>query len=100
MSNHRSMGGLFPKKSNIVPKNKTVQVNTKRERSDEDDRDNEGSSKKSKTGAMEQKSEAQKVEAQELVANAGTLFAIRRDKNKDFCQLMDQAGDSTNIFSG
>ena len=77
------MGGLFPKKSH----GKAVVVQEKRGRFDEDDVDKQGAPKKSK------KVEVQKSEVStKPVANAGTLFAIRRDKNKDFCQLMDQAG--------
>ena len=89
MSNNRdrTMGGLFPKKSH----GKAVVVQEKRGRFDDDDLVKQGAAqgapKKSK------KVEVQKSEVPtKPVANAGTLFAIRRDSNKDFCQLMDQAG--------
>ncbi len=58
-------------------------IQEKRGRSDESEDDDDSVSKKPKKV---------ETEVQKSVANAGTLLnAIRRDKNKDFCQLMDQA---------
>lgn len=81
------MDGLFPKKGH------SQAVKEKRGRTKEYDAYNGGASKKvSKTVEVAQKP---KIHKPVVDANAGTLFAIRRDKNKDFCQLMDQAGAST-----
>ncbi len=57
-------------------------IQKKRGCSDEPEDDDDSVSKKSKIV---------EIEDQKSVANAGIWTAIRLDKNKDFCQLMDQA---------